>query len=397
MGMDFDLFQKRIRTSSYISLKKLQEDKINSFKTALQKAYNRELVVNLRTKEEFMSLINKIDTTPSIDKKSFSTLDEHDCRLGDVLYWERRNSHWLITEMEETEKGIFQAFIEYAKVDLKWIDKETGKIYQTWACAKGPEETTIVNGVKNTIFYDTLNTSLYLKLSASADGIKLLKRYKMIMCFDKKWRVEVQDEITKDGIITLQLLEQVIDDSKDDVENNIADRFSTTFSFECPLNEQNEFRVGDKYYLTYYLFQNDKEVKDFVSQVITENCEYNSQTHILTFPTIGSAKVTIFYPELGKQFDHEINIKSDSSGAGLWIAGLNKITAFSTNEYVFCDPGYRFGHEWIYDKDYFKFVSEGEESIKLKARNKIGKTQIIYHVTDVEGIDIEFDVEVVPV
>ena len=140
MGMDFDLFQKRIRTSSYISLKKLQEDKMNSFKTALQKSYNRELVVNLRTKEEFMSLINKIDTTPAIDKKSFSTLDENDCRLGDILYWERRNSHWLITEMEETEKGIFQAFIEYAKVNLKWIDKETGKIYQTWACAKGPEE-----------------------------------------------------------------------------------------------------------------------------------------------------------------------------------------------------------------------------------------------------------------
>ena len=66
MGMDFDLFQKRIRTSSYISLKKLQEDKMNSFKTALQKSYNRELVVNLRTKEEFMSLINKIDTNCAI-------------------------------------------------------------------------------------------------------------------------------------------------------------------------------------------------------------------------------------------------------------------------------------------------------------------------------------------
>lgn len=396
MGMDFDLFQKRIRTSSYISLKKLQEDKMNSFKTALQKSYNRELVVNLRTKEEFMSLINKIDTTPAIDKKSFSTLDENDCRLGDILYWERRNSHWLITEMEETEKGIFQAFIEYAKVNLKWIDKETGKIYQTWACAKGPEETTVVDGVKNTIFYDTLNTSLYLKLSASADGIKLLKRYKMVMCFDKKWRVEVQDEITKDGIITLQLLEQVIDDSKDDIENNIADRFSTNFSFECSLDKDNIFQVGDKHYFTYFLFRNDKEVKDFIPQIITENCEYNNQTHILTFPTIGLAKVTIFYPELDKQFDHEINVKSDSGGVGLRIAGLNKVTAFSTNEYVFTTEDYSFKCQWEYDENYFKPVSIDKHKIKLKARNKIGTTKIIYHDLD-NDIKMYLDVEVVPV
>ena len=181
---NLDLYQKRLRDSRKIPKSKLVDLKIKTFKKALERSYNSEIVrVN---DDEFKALITGIPTQPKIGKKNFATLRDHGCEVGDEIYWLSNDSYWLITEHDETEGAIFQGSVEKALYELKWKDPITDRIYSARACAKGPDETTIGSGVKHGIMFDTLTDSLYLIVSAKAQGSHLLKRYTELMVNGKK-------------------------------------------------------------------------------------------------------------------------------------------------------------------------------------------------------------------
>ena len=68
---NLDLYQQRLRDSKKISKSKLVDLKIKTFKTALEKSYNSEVVQT--NNEEFKALITGIPTQPKIGKKNFAT------------------------------------------------------------------------------------------------------------------------------------------------------------------------------------------------------------------------------------------------------------------------------------------------------------------------------------
>ena len=96
--------------------------------------------------DEFKALITGIPTQPKIGKKNFAALRDHGCEVGDEIYWPSNDSHWLITEHDEAEGAIFQGSIEKTLYELKWKDPISIE-YIVPEHAKGPDETTIGNGV----------------------------------------------------------------------------------------------------------------------------------------------------------------------------------------------------------------------------------------------------------
>ena len=106
---------------------------------------------------------------PKIAKKIFATLLENNCKVGDEIYWQSNNSYWIISEHDDTEVSIFQGSIQKLCI-LKWKDPLTDEIYEARACAKGPDETVIGDGVKHSIMFDTVTDSLYLIVSAKKRG-----------------------------------------------------------------------------------------------------------------------------------------------------------------------------------------------------------------------------------
>ena len=90
---NYDLFINRLNTSTKISKEKLIENKINTFKRALNSSYNSELVRDSNN-NEFQVLISKIDTMPKISRKSFSTLKENFAKSAKFkLYIQFSNVH----------------------------------------------------------------------------------------------------------------------------------------------------------------------------------------------------------------------------------------------------------------------------------------------------------------
>ena len=74
MSIDnYDLFQKRLKTSATIPLNKLEEDKLKTFKIALERSYNRE-IVERKDGSQIKCLISGINTQPKIEKKSFNII-----------------------------------------------------------------------------------------------------------------------------------------------------------------------------------------------------------------------------------------------------------------------------------------------------------------------------------
>lgn len=381
MSVDnYDLFQKRLKTSATIPLNKLEEDKLKTFKIALERSYNRE-VVERKDGTQIKCLISGINTQPKIEKKSFSTLVENNCDVGEVLYWVRRNSHWIITDMEETEKSIFQGYISQALYHLKWLDKETGTIYDEWACTKGPEETTIPDGVKHNINYDNLNQSLYLMMPKHSDGMDLLDRYFELFVNGKKWKIQSADRYSYDKLVTLQLVESLINEDIDDTENEIVDgKININYLFSCSLDGIDSLKRNQESALLFSLYKN-KELSMLEPQISVENCRYENGKII--FDSIGEAHIIFNYPTIDKTYEYLITITEDevvNEVASIIGESIVKTMTYNTFSFDYTLNGEKVEAQgvWSFDKNYFDVISENNKEIKLKTKNKVGSTSLTY-------------------
>lgn len=398
MSIDnYDLFQKRLKTSATIPLNKLEEDKLKTFKIALERSYNRE-IVERKDGSQIKCLISGINTQPKIEKKSFSTLTENNCDVGEVLYWVRRNSRWIITDMEETEKSIFQGYISQALYHIKWLDKETGIIYDEWACTKGPEETTIPDGVKHNIRYDNLNQSLYLMMPKNSDGMDLLDRYFELFVNGRKWKIQSTDRYSYDKLVTLQLVESLINEDIDDTENEIVDgKINIDYLFSCSLDGIDSLKRNQESTLLFSLYKN-KELSTLEPQILVENCRYENGKII--FDSVGEAHIIFKYPDIDKIYEYLITITEDEIvNEVASIIGESIVKTMTYNIFAF---DYTLNGEkvevqgtWSFDKNYFDVISESNNEIKLKVKNKVGSTSLVYSFEKEGEIKIvTFDVKV---
>ena len=398
MSIDnYDLFQKRLKTSATIPLNKLEEDKLKTFKIALERSYNRE-IVERKDGSQIKCLISGINTQPKIEKKSFSTLTENNCDVGEVLYWVRRNSRWIITDMEETEKSIFQGYINQALYHLKWLDKETGTIYDEWACTKGPEETTIPDGVKHNIKYDNLNQSLYLMMPKYSDGMDLLDRYFELFVNGRKWKIQSTDRYSYDKLVTLQLVESLINEDTDDTENEIVDgKIDIDYLFSCSLDGIDSLKRDQESTLLFSLYKN-KEISTLEPQISVENCRYENGKII--FDSVGEAHIIFNYPDIDKTYEYLITITEDeviNEVASIVGESIVKTMTYNTFAFDYTLNGEKVEVQgvWSFDKNYFDVISESNKEIKLKVKNKVGSTSLTYSFTkEEETKTVTFDIKV---
>lgn len=394
---NYDLFQKRLKTSATIPLEKLEEDKMKTFEIALERSYNRE-IVERKDGSQIKCLISGINTQPKIEKKSFSTLVKNNCDVGEVLYWPRRNSYWIITDMEETEKNIFQGYISQALYHLKWLDPETGIVYDEWACTKGPEETTISDGVKHNIKYDNLNQSLYLMMPKNSKGMELLDRYFELFVNGRKWKVQVADRYSYDKLVILQLVESLINEDTDDTENEIVDgKIDINYLFSCSLDGIDSLKRGQEFALLFSLYKNE-ELSTLSPQILTENCYYENNK--LIFNSAGEASITFNYPDINKTYEYFITVTEDEIvNELLSIVGDSIVRTMTYNifafEYILNGEKIEVQGQWSFDEDYFNVISEDNKEIKLKVKNKVGSTSLAYYFEkDNEIKTVTFDIKI---
>lgn len=199
-----------------------------------QKSFEDLLRTNYYNIEDIQKIINKnqvLFETKSVildyklkqnydDKYLYTPLDKM-AKVGDIFYWPRTNTHWIVYAEYLTEKSYYKCIIKKADWCISWKDDNEVIQYQ-WVYVRGPVETKTKDIVMKSKIYDIPNATLTILMPATAKT-KYFKKYSELMLNGKKWQVAADvDDISNPGLVELQLI-KVAADYNDDKENNIVD------------------------------------------------------------------------------------------------------------------------------------------------------------------------------
>ena len=378
---NYDLFQQRLNTSTKIPQEKLIADKVKTFKRALNSSYNAETVYN-QNNSDFLALISGTNSQKLQDneRKIFSTLLDNECAVGDIVFWERDNSRWMITEQTTTEKAIFQGFINKVNHQLEWKDLNTGTIYKQWVVAETSAEKTIEDGVKNSITYDLFSDSLFIMMPKKTKGVELLKRYDEIIIGDKKWIIEVVDNISNTNILKLYVKETALNRDLD-TETLANGNVQVLFTFASALDDIEEIEIDKTITLNPVLFKND-EIQDLNYLIKVSNCI--NTNGVITFNNLGTAVITITYPTVNKSYKHIIDVVETSAEivSNTFILGSSTLKTLNIATYSFINiingEQVSLDGAWEIDTNYLTTVTSDSDNLQIKAKNKTGLTTIKY-------------------
>lgn len=376
---NLSLYQDRVRDSRKILKTKLIDTKVKTFKRALDSSYNSETVV--LNGNEFQALVSGIPTSPLIGKKNFSTLKENGCQVGDEIYWPTNDSYWIISEHDDTEISIFQGSMQKALYILKWKDPFSNEIYTSRACAKGPEETVITNGVKHSIMFDSVTDSLYLIVPTKAKGSELLKRYFSLMVNGKKWKIQVVDDSTNENLIFLQLMEEAFDRDTD-TEDLVGGKLQNVFTVSSSLDNVSSIVLGSEILFQPTLFKNGSVVNSEVLNITVKNCIRSG--NLISFNQLGLSSITVKFGDYNATFSWNIEVLEQvvENTIVQGIIGSDSIKTLSTNSYFLLNTidgiaQSAFG-TWNFDTEYFTAIEQDSNKLTIKANNKTGVTEISY-------------------
>ena len=404
MTSNLNLYKQRVGLSGNIPRSRQEKNKVATFKNALGRSYNSELVI--KEDEPVQALISGIPTHPQIERKNFATLVDHGCEVGDEIFWERDNSHWIITSHDSTERAIFQGFIEKALYSLKWKDPEFGVVYETRACAKGPDQVTISDGVKHSVFYDDHTDSLHLIVSAKTPGVHLLERYFYLMVEGRKWHIEVADRITKENLVILELLEEPVN-QHEDTDDLVGGQKEHTFDFYSTLNHLKAISVHETVDIQPRLYRNGGIVNNPTVEISVNGQLHSGES--IQFSEVGEVEIEVQYPQYDQEYRFILDIVEDTleiSPVVGPILGSNTALTMLETEYELQLVGMEWkdlNGSWKCDSNYFEKVKVTDDGVLvLKAGSKTGTTEISFEyietLDDTEKINIlKKEIKIIPI
>lgn len=174
-----------------------------SFKSALEDSYQAEwIVLNDRRQR---CLINPDKLTEEYDQKEISIDFESGMKVGDIFYWERTNSYWMVYLQRLEEEAYFRAQIRQCNYQINnW-----------WVYLRGPIETALVWNQKHSIEFNDMNYTVLLYVPKSEETQAFFKRFQIVKFDGHNWRVAAVDRYSQEGIIEVYL-EEYFDNEMED-------------------------------------------------------------------------------------------------------------------------------------------------------------------------------------
>ena len=215
---EYELFQKRLANRGVTEIERMTKGKEDSFNYALLHSYNSETI----EKEGILSkgLINHEKLQMDYDQKTLSTTLASGFEIGDTFYWGRTDTNWVVIIQHITERAYLKFSIKKALYKFRWRNDD-GVIWEQWAALLGPVETKISEENRKGVNFDVGNNTLTLWMGAT-EGTKTLNRYDKIMVAGKVWRINVVDDITTPKLVNLHLIEDFVDEDRDNKPEEIA-------------------------------------------------------------------------------------------------------------------------------------------------------------------------------
>ena len=197
-----DMMKTRIGFLGEGADERLVEGKLRSMHAALENSYQAEWVIfNKGTshKRKFKALINPDKLKDDYDKKIISIDFEAGAKIGDVFYWERTNTYWMITLQHYEEEAYFRGSIQRCDYQLDI----NGHKY--WIYLRGPVETTTQWRQKHKIEMNDLNYSLLMYIVKNEETLEFFSRHQIVSFDGHRWKIAATDKYSSNGYIQVYL------------------------------------------------------------------------------------------------------------------------------------------------------------------------------------------------
>ena len=188
---------------------RIVKGKLQSLRSAKKNSYQAEWITF--KDEKWRCLINPIKLSTDYDQKEISIEFESGMKPGEVFYWDRTQTYWMVIDRRYTEEAYFRG--EIRRCDYEIQAKENK--YHIWL--RGPVETDLVWRQKHSIEYNEMNYSLMFYVIKNEETNEFFKRHQILKFDNHNWRVAAVDRYTQPDIIEVYL-EEYFDNEMQDAQ-----------------------------------------------------------------------------------------------------------------------------------------------------------------------------------
>ena len=213
--MSLSTMKKRIQYAGGDADGRNVKGKLKSFLGALQNSYQAEWIIlneyDEESKIKWRCLINPDKLKEDYDQKEISIQFESGLKEGDVFYWERTNTHWLVYLQEYSEEAYFRAAIR--RCDYQINVKEN----KYWVYIRGPIETTLQWDSKHNLSINKTNQSILMYVPKNEETSSFFSRHEIIKFNGHNWKVAAVDRYSQKGVIEVSLDEYFNNEMEDNM------------------------------------------------------------------------------------------------------------------------------------------------------------------------------------
>ena len=195
-----DRMKQRVMFAGGDADARLSKGKLRGFKAALNNSYQAEWIEFQGKKVR--CLINSDKINEDYDKKEISIDFNAGMKPGDVFYWNRTFSYWIVSLQEFSEEAYFRATIR--RCDYQ-ITLKNGSKY--WVYLKGPSEKGLDWENKSISAFNDLNYTITLYVTKNEETLDFFTRHQIVKIEGHNWKVGAVDRLTQQGVLEVYLEE----------------------------------------------------------------------------------------------------------------------------------------------------------------------------------------------
>lgn len=198
--MSLDIMEARINAIGGITSDgRINKGKLQSLRSAMKNSYQAEYITYNNT--NYRCLINHVKISTDYDQKELSIEKTAGIKPGEVFYWNRESSYWMVLNQRTTEEAYFRGEIRQCS---HIINTDTNE-YHVWL--QGPTNQN-ESWIKNhNINFNDLNYRIYLYIQKNEDTNKYFTRNKKVKFDGHNWIVSAVDRYSQSNILEVSLEE----------------------------------------------------------------------------------------------------------------------------------------------------------------------------------------------
>lgn len=290
----------RIQYAGGVMDNRVDKSKLHSMQMALQNSYQAEWIT--LNDNQYRCLINPDKLKEDYDQKVISIEHSAGMKEGDVFYWDRTDTHWLVYLQQHSESAYFRAQIRRCNYEIEVNN------HKYWVYLRGPVETALVWRQKHNIEFNDLNYSLLIYVTKNEETLDFFKRFQILKIDGHRWRVAATDIFSQGSIIEVYL-EEFFDNSLEDEQ---IKKEPIIFGEEEPYIDGPQFVEPYQTEIKYSLVNNLNATGAFlVSSKKVKIVNSDNNSCIINIISGKAGEFKIIYREEGKE-DLELNVTIES-------------------------------------------------------------------------------------